>query len=356
MSNPFKGIRAEFHIIQSFPVTCLNRDDVGSPKSVIVGGVNRARVSSQAWKRSVRLALPEFGIKIATRSKKVEPILKKAILKAGATEDQSDHCAAVLTKALADDTLLFISDTEIDRLAYFANENNFDLDEKLSKAFITKLNKAMSGVLDASVDSLDIALFGRMVAKVKEMNVEPASSFSHAITTHKVSNEQDYFTALDDISNEDDSGSSHIGINEYNSGTYYRYVSLDLGVLFDRFVTGDSEHIEDMQTAIEAFVKALFVAIPVARQNTMSGASSWDYARVLVRKGQRLQIGFDSPVKAAGSGYSKPSIAVLSETLATKKSLMGSMFGELADFEWGIDSSFSIDHLIDGLKEVVTKK
>lgn len=51
MTTPFRNTRIEFHILQSFPVTCLNRDDVGAPKSAIVGGVSRARVSSQCWKR-----------------------------------------------------------------------------------------------------------------------------------------------------------------------------------------------------------------------------------------------------------------------------------------------------------------
>ena len=45
----------ELHIIQSFPVTCLNRDDLGSPKSATFGGVERARVSSQCWKRAIRI-------------------------------------------------------------------------------------------------------------------------------------------------------------------------------------------------------------------------------------------------------------------------------------------------------------
>src|SRR5690606_16765908 len=62
MSNPYTNTRIEFHILQSFPVTCLNRDDVGAPKTAVVGGVNRARVSSQCWKRQVRLAMQEFGI------------------------------------------------------------------------------------------------------------------------------------------------------------------------------------------------------------------------------------------------------------------------------------------------------
>ena len=44
----------ERHMLQSFPVNCLNRDQFGSPKSTVFGGVPRARISSQCWKRAIR--------------------------------------------------------------------------------------------------------------------------------------------------------------------------------------------------------------------------------------------------------------------------------------------------------------
>ena len=86
IDNPLKNTRIEFHILQSFPVTCLNRDDVGAPKTAIVGGSTRARVSSQAWKRPVRMALQDFGIKLAIRSKLIADYVDKACIKLGAKE------------------------------------------------------------------------------------------------------------------------------------------------------------------------------------------------------------------------------------------------------------------------------
>jgi len=50
----------ELHILQSFPVACLNRDDLNSPKTAIFGGVQRARVSSQSWKSAIRKMAEEF--------------------------------------------------------------------------------------------------------------------------------------------------------------------------------------------------------------------------------------------------------------------------------------------------------
>src|SRR5690606_18414342 len=254
MNNAYRNTRIEFHILQSFPVTCLNRDDVGAPKSAIVGGVSRARVSSQCWKRQVRLAMPEFGIKLAARTKHSESLFSKACIEAGASEEQAQACGQKIASQLIDDTLLFISETEAKAFAEFAKEKEFD-EAKLKDKDLAKVAKK---ALNPAVDALDIALFGRMVAKAAEMNVEAAASFSHAISTHKVSNEVEFFTALDDLQTEP--GSAHMGSLEFNSATYYRYISLDLGQLAQTL--GE----DDMTRAVEAFTKALFVAVPNARQ------------------------------------------------------------------------------------------
>lgn len=332
-----KAKRIEFHILQSFPVTCLNRDDVGSPKTAIVGGVTRARVSSQCWKRQVRLSLQDFGICLGVRTKKVAELLYEAMLRAGAEEEAGLACAQVIADALAKDTLLFISDTEAEAFADYAKQGEFDA--KLIKE--NELGKLAKKVTTPSLNALDIALFGRMVAKAKDMNVEAAASFSHAITTHKVTSEIDFFTALDDL--QEVEGSAHMGSVEFNSGTYYRYISLDLGQLERTLGEG-----ADIKAAVRAFTQALFVAIPAARQHTQAGASPWDFARVYVRNGQGLQVPFDQPVKA-DDGFLKPSIKALKSYLDDKEKLVGSLFGKVATYEWGEDLSFSIDDLIESL-------
>ena len=75
--------KIEFHILQSFPVSCLNRDDVGSPKTAVIGGVTRARVSSQCWKRAVRLSLRDLGVKLGLRTKKIEQTLTEILINKG---------------------------------------------------------------------------------------------------------------------------------------------------------------------------------------------------------------------------------------------------------------------------------
>lgn len=372
MTNAYTNTRIEFHILQSFPVTCLNRDDVGAPKSAIVGGVPRARVSSQCWKRQVRLEMKECGLPMGTRTKLIGQLISKKCVEFGATEEQAEACGKtielIFIKAKKEpkkskkkeieelddemesdkdnDTLLFLSPREVEIIASAFKENGFVpsavIKEKDAKKQASELTKLI-GQVNKAVNAVDIALFGRMVAKAADMNVEAAASFAHAISTHKVSNEVEFFTALDDLAEEP--GSAHMGSLEFNSATYYRYVSLDIGQLAQTLGT------DDLKQAIAAFTQALFVAVPNARQTTQSGASPWEFARVLVRKGQRLQVPFEQPVKAKGEGFLAPSIDALKNYLDKKEKLAGSLFGKLAAYEWGEDENYSIDQLIADLQQ-----
>ena len=335
--NPYKNLRVEFHILQSFPVTCLNRDDVGAPKTAVVGGSTRARVSSQCWKRQVRLSLHDFGVTLAVRTKKVDEMVAEEIVKLGGAEEPARTVAGTIAEALTKDTLHFFTVTEARSFAEYAMEKK--LDPKAIEA--KEIHKLAKKVFNPAVDGIDIALFGRMVAQAAELNVEAAASFAHAISTHKVTNEVEFFTALDD--RQDEPGSAHMGSLEFNSATYYRYVRLDLGQLWQT-LAGQS-----VPEAIEAFVKALYVAVPSARQTTQSGASAWEFAKVLVRRGQALQVPFETAVKAENGGFLQPSIVFLKEYLVKKEKLAGSLFGKVADFTHGEDESFSVDHLIEGL-------
>lgn len=351
MDNAYKGKKLEFHILQSFPVTCLNRDDVGAPKTALVGGVTRARVSSQAWKRQIRLAMHDFGIKLAVRTKFVEEKIAHYCIEDGANEEVAKEISGAIAAFLTKDTLHFFTDNEAEALAKYAQEIGYDK-EKLDKkgTEVKKVHKKALGKSLQGLEGLDIALFGRMVAQATELNVEAAASFSHAISTHKANSEVEFFTAIDDEKPESlaDSGSSHMGSLEFNSATYYRYVSIDLGQLVNT-LGGD----EQLDKALEAFIKALYVAVPYARQATQSGSNLWDYARVLVRKGQRVQASFENPVKAKGEGFLKPSIEALDTFLDKREKLSGSLYGKIDEFRWGLDENFSIDDLIAGVQKTI---
>ena len=288
--------------------------------------------------------MQDFGVKLGIRTKKVEQLFTQACLTAGANDEQATACGAKMAALLADDTLLFISDSEAAAFAAYAAELAFDSNKIKDK----ELAKIAKKALNPAEDALDIALFGRMVAKAADMNVEAAASFSHAISTHKVSNEVEFFTALDDL--QEEPGSAHMGSLEFNSATYYRYISLDLGQLAQTM--GE----RDLKDAVAAFTKALFVAVPNARQTTQSGASPWEFSRVLVRRGQRLQVPFETPVKKTfEGGYLASSVEALKSYLDKKEKLAGSLFGKQAVYDWGEDEDFSIDALIEALQGHITE-
>lgn len=347
--NSFTGTRIEFHILQSFPVTCLNRDDVGAPKSALIGGVPRARVSSQCWKRQVRLSLRDLGVRIGIRTKRVAELIADACRACGANPQQAQICGDTIAPLLTDNTLLFFSESEAAAIADYATEHAFEADalavKKGGKAtFAPELKKIMKAKLNPAVDGLDIALFGRMVAQAPDLNIQAAASFAHAVSTHRVANEIEFFTALDDM--QEAPGSAHMGSLEFNSATYYRYISLDLGQLAVNL------HGIGLEEAVAAFVKALYIAVPSARQTTQTGLRPWDYARIQIRKGQGMQISFDEPVKPK-DGYLKPSIAALNIALERQELSAGSLFGKIAEYTFGGDTSFSIDDLVAALAAYV---
>jgi len=350
MTKKFQNTFIEFHILQSFPVTCLNRDDVGSPKTAIIGGRTRARVSSQCWKRAVRMAMHDYcNVKLGMRTKKLYEIISDECIKQGAGEEQTEKCTDKIISFFADkDTLHFVSNGEAKAFAEYIKELEFD-DSKIEKKEINKIAKNIK-----INDGLDIALFGRMVAKAPEQDIEAASCFSHAISTHEISNEIDFFTALDDFNNmegtEDKTqGAGHLGSVEYNSATYYRYISLNLGQLFETF--GEDVKTEDINSAVESFIKALYLAVPVAKQTSMSGACSWDYAKILVRNGQRLQISFETSVKRQDGGYLKSSIEELKQKLVDKEKAFGSLWEERGSYEIMDGNGVGIDDIISGIKK-----
>lgn len=384
--NKYTNKRIEFHILQSFPVTCLNRDDVGAPKTAVVGGVTRARVSSQCWKRAVRMAMQDVGgVQLAKRTKLIGNLIGDACKKLGADDASARKCGLSVEsifskearKKLEDakknggslfdkpdvpaddsedsksDTLIFMGQKEIESLASEFKKNAFDyekvfpLSEKKPEKILEKLIGKAQFALTDELDGLDIALFGRMIAQAPSLDVEAAASFSHAISTHKVTNQIEFFTALDDFS--EAQGSAHMGTLEFNAATYYRYISLDLGQLYETMGNSDAF----FPQAIEAFIKALYLAVPSARQTTQAGCCTWDYAKVLVRKGQGVQLSFETPVKARDGGYLQSSIEELQKQLAKKEKLSGSLFGKIKDFEFGINEDFSIDGLIEGVKSAV---
>jgi CRISPR system Cascade subunit CasC len=293
----------ELHILQSFPVTCLNRDDVGSPKSATFGGSQRARVSSQSLKRATRLLARDTspGDFMGIRSRfLLEPfthaLLGAALDEAAAAEKAKQLCE-VFSKQDAKKpdqvtTAVYLSPGEIQQIAAAVAAG-----EAPEKA-VKKVDR---------LDAADIALFGRMIANDATLNVEGAAMFSHALSTHTTANEIDFFSAVDDRKGDsEDAGAGMIGTLEYNSATYYRYVAINLDLLFDAKHLGPISEQEKRKSLLSAFIRAVLTAVPGARQNSMNGATlPAEVLGIRKEKGQPLQLinAFEKPIKASNNGY-----------------------------------------------------
>ncbi|MBR4977267.1 MAG: type I-E CRISPR-associated protein Cas7/Cse4/CasC, partial [Thermoguttaceae bacterium] len=159
----------------------------------------------------------------------------------------------------------------------------------------------------------DISIFGRMVADDHTLMLEGAGMFAHALSTHEAANEIDFFSAVDDTKPTDDAGAGHIGVLEANSACYYRYIGLNVDLLFDDAHLGKVD-VEHKKATLKAFLRAVLEAVPKARKNSMFGYSLPEYALGVVRKGQPLSLvnAFETPVTPGkDGGYLKKSVEAL---------------------------------------------
>ena len=313
----------DIHIIQSLPPSCVNRDDSGSPKSAVYGGVRRLRVSSQSWKRATRLYFNDLldAKDVGVRTKRVVEVLAERI-----TEDAPELAgdAAALAEGVfkaariklspprgkkdapqESGYLLFLSTSQIARLADLAIASARD-GEALDAKTVKKIFKEAHAV--------DIALFGRMVADDTDLNIDAACQVAHAISTHAAENEYDFFTAVDDDksrSEEEDAGAGMMGTVEFSSATMYRYATVNLDMLVENLGDGDAA-----LRALEVFIKGFCLSMPTGKQNTFANRTLPEAVIVSVRGDQPVSLvgAFEKPIRTnEADGYLARSVGALAE-------------------------------------------
>ena len=325
----------ELHILQSFPVSCLNRDDVGAPKSAVFGGVNRARISSQCLKRAIREHAHELCPDLfqGHRSRLIIEPLRDALAKGGVAEPTATETAKLVGEHLATldkeaekkgvlkvKTLIFLSPAEIKEIAQAlaailkSNPKAKDLDKAAAKA-------AKSAALK---DAADIAIFGRMVASDQSLTLEGAGLFSHALSTHRADNEIDFFSAVDDLQKAEESGAGMTGTLEFTSACYYRYVALNLDLLRKHL---SSLKADEFKEVVSAFLQAALLAVPGARKNSMNANTVPAFVLGTLKvKGQPIQLvnAFERPVRPPkGDGLVKASVEALEAEFKNLKETWG---------------------------------
>jgi CRISPR system Cascade subunit CasC len=264
----------ELHAIQSFAPNLLNRDDTGMPKDCVFGGHRRARVSSQSWKRAIRMLMRTeqgldhaFGIR-STRL--AHEHVAQRLESGGWSAEDAERAAAAALKATGfkiketrSEYLLFFGPAELDRLTALC--------ERYRDALLSDSPPPAAEFKDVlgRPGAVDIALFGRMLADVPEHNVEAACQVAHAISTHRVSPEFDYYTAVDDLRPEETQGADMIGTVAFNAACYYRYAALDVEQLTAN-LNGDSTL---ARSGARGFIDAFVRAVPSGKQATFAAHS-----------------------------------------------------------------------------------
>ena len=326
----------ELHILQSFPVSCLNRDDLGSPKSAYFGGVRRARISSQCLKRAQRDLFKKFAPEFAQgeRTKLLTTAFKELIAKReGVDEKLAETLAAAWGKLDAKKkdangnskatTLTFLSPQEMDVMLNAALTC-----ESGDKEIAKKAMKALKGV--AVKDAADIAMFGRMVADDASLSVEGAAMYSHALSTHRAEPEVDFYAAVDDLQPEDETGAGMTGVLEFNSACYYRYIAVNLDLMEENLkgLTAD-----EMKKVLDAFLRSALETVPSARRNSMNASTRPGYVLGLRRSvGHPMQLvnAFEKPVSTMG-GY-----------LAQSREALGKEWSEMQN-KWGMKADCMVE-------------
>lgn len=291
----------EIHLLQNHAPSNLNRDDTGSPKECVFGGVKRARISSQCLKRSIRrstLFRAALDGHLATRTRRLPELVRERLLAAGIAADLAEVAAKKATgfgtkggkeqSELRTAQTMFLTDADLAAVVAVLHA------AALEAGTAAKFEKVAAKDLQAQARqagfrpiSVDVALFGRMTTSEAFRDVEAAAQVAHALSTHKVDHEFDYFTAVDDLKEEavgdaeEDAGADMLGDVEFNSACYYKYLSVDIAGLVENLVgantgrgTVPAEERAAAQTlaatAVTAMLRAAVLVTPSGKQNSFA--------------------------------------------------------------------------------------
>jgi len=338
----------QLHLLTSYPPANLNRDDLGRPKTAVMGGAPRLRVSSQSLKRAWRtsdLFTEAMSGHVGTRTKSMGIEVFDGFIEAGVKEKQAFEWAKLIADkfgklkvdkefakklkelgSLDEERLkLYRENVQIEQLMHFSVEERVAIDalvetvaERGEKPTDEELN-----LLRKQHTAVDIALFGRMLASSPQFNTEAAAQVAHAISVHKVTIEDDFFTAVDDLNKGEDLGAGHMGETEFAAGLFYLYLCIDRQLLIDN-LGGDEVLAKD---ALAALIESAATVAPTGKQNSFASRARASYLLCEVgdQQPRSLSVAFLKPVW--DSDLLASSIDALEECYAK----MDQAYGDCAD-------------------------
>ena len=314
MNNLSNRLFIDIHALQTLPPCNINRDDTGSPKTAQYGGSTRARVSSQCWKRAIRTYFKEHSAEenVGVRTLYLVDYIKRKIVALDSSISDEDalklgekalNKAGIKTKDGKAKALFFIGEKQANELAQAAIDGDMD-----KKSLQAKLHKNLP---------IDIALFGRMLADDPSLNEDASAQVAHAISTHAIQHEFDYFTAIDDLSPKDNAGAGMLGTVEYNSSELYRYASIALHEFLAQL-----DNDKDVLTAsVKLFVKAFVESMPTGKANTFANQTLPHLLLITLRDDRPVNLvsAFEEPVKSTDGYAIQSTVKLAQEMTKTEK-------------------------------------
>ena len=361
----------EIHVLQNFAPSNLNRDDTGAPKDALFGGTRRARISSQCSKRAVRQFFGEqvavdilSADDLARRSKRILEALVEQLVKthgrdAGDAGQKVRLALAAMQLTVKEEGkteyLLFLGQREITGIADVVHEKWDALvtpeaptaegkkpgkaKKQAAQGIDPEIRKALEKVFNGG-KALDVALFGRMLADMPEKNQTAACQVAHALSTHAVEREFDFYTAVDDLKPEDTAGADMMGTVEFNSACFYRYAVVDWDKLGQNLQSDTELAVKGLRAFLEGFV----VAEPTGKQNTFAAHNAPEFVLATVRRNtapRNLANAFETAIRARDNLTRNSADALLGkakilqaayggETVAFVLDLSGAEIGDVA--------------------------
>lgn len=366
-----RGDIIQIHMLVTYPAVLLNRDDAGLAKRMPLGGVIRTRVSSQCLKKHWREAdaMRAHGAQAVRSTRIYEDLVGMPLVtQHGASPTEATAIAQYLMSETVDtqpgkrqgevvasrsSQLLVLTTAEI---AWVAEQavgilaRLRDAGQQVAKPADVKkhagLDKDTLKAARALASDIDTSMFGRMVTSDHFSRIDSAVSVAHALTTHAEESEVDYFTAVDTLTPDDETGAGLLQDTELTSGTFYLYSTIDL-----RQLAANLGPRHDLVTPlIRAYVRTMATVSPGAKQG-----STAPFARastVLLERGaaqpRSLAGSFERPVQGTGMA------AASSRALLAYRSQIDAMYPDDLPSRSALLSLYAPDEAGAGLEVVRT--
>ena len=333
----------QLHILTAYAPANLNRDDNGRPKTAIMGGVERLRVSSQSLKRAWRTSeVFESALSghIGTRTRRLGSEIYKHLLAGGVAEKMALSAAGKIAsqfgKLKADKNAKAQENLNIEQLVHISPDEYRHINQLVETLIADKREPEVSELklLRETASGVDIALFGRMLASSPAFNVEAACQVAHALGVSAVTVEEDFFTAVDDLNRkEDDAGSAHMGEKGFASALFYSYICISRDLLLEN-LNGDEALVA---RTLKALAETALTVSPTGNQNSFASRAYASYALVEMGRQQprALSVAFFNPVR--GEDQQTQAIQRLKEQRQKFERAYGSREGE-RHYEMNVES------------------